>query len=139
MHDSGVSPEAAPAGGCILVAENDPLTAGLLRHRLARDGWPVTVVSDGTAAQQVLNGGDVALAVLSTRLPGTSGFELVRLIRQQAGRQPAVILLSHSTHEQDLVQAFALGADDYLLKPFSPVEFLARARRLLRASAPAAP
>ena len=123
----------------MLVAEGDALTASILRHRLMRDGWRVEVASEGAEALNILAGGQVVLAVLSTKLPGANGFELVRAIRQGAGPQPGIMLLSFSTNEQDLVRGFELGADDYLLKPFSPVEFLARARRLLRVYARPAP
>lgn len=124
-------PDDAPRGR-VLIADADALTASLLRHRLERDGWPVTVVADGEAALAVLERESVGLAVLSTRLPGLGGFELLRHIRTLDPPQPTVLLLSYSTNERDLVRAFDLGADDYLLKPVSPVEFLARARRLLR-------
>lgn len=118
--------------GRVLIADADTLTASLLRHRLERDGWPVTVVADGETARAVLETEPIGLAVLSTRLPGLGGFELLRTIRTLDPPQPTVLLLSYSTNERDLVRAFDLGADDYMLKPVSPVEFLARARRLLR-------
>ncbi len=125
---------AAPAlqAPRVLVADGDALTAALLRHRLEGDGWPVEVATDGAGAQAALAAGGIALAVLSTKLPGANGFELLRQVRQQPGPQPAIFLLSYSANEQDLARAFDLGADDFLTKPFSPVEFLARARRLLR-------
>ena len=126
--------EASARHGHVLIADADTLTASLLRHRLERDGWPVTVVDDGEAALDVLARVPTALAVLSIRLPGIGGFELLRRIRTFDPPQPTVLLLSYSSNERDLVRAFDLGADDYLLKPVSPLEFLARARRLLRFS-----
>lgn len=121
-----------PTRGHVLIADADTLTASLLRHRLERDGWPVTVVADGDAALAVLTRETVGLAVVSTRLPGLGGFDVLRHIRALDPPQPTVLLLSYSSNERDIVRAFDLGADDYLLKPVSPVEFLARARRLLR-------
>ena len=127
-----VADSARPATVRVLLAESDELIASILRHRLEREGWSVELAPDGESAKAALPASRFALVVLDLKLAGTNGFELLRQIRQEPGAQSPVILLSSSTNEQDLVRGFELGADDYLFKPFSPIEFVARARRLLK-------
>jgi two-component system, cell cycle response regulator len=116
----------------ILLAEDDPLTAELLRHRLEREGYRLLHAKDGVTAYEEALKSPVALAILDVKMPGMDGFELLeRLRRIPAWTGVPVIMLTGMGRESDVVRGFRLGADDYVVKPFSPQEFLARIRRFL--------
>lgn len=116
----------------VLVAEDDDITASLLRHRLERDGFEVEWHSNGADAFEAAMRSHPDLIVLDVRMPGMDGFELLERLRKVAVfRDVPVVLLTSMGSEGDLVRGFRLGADDYVLKPFSPTEFVARIRRLV--------
>jgi DNA-binding response OmpR family regulator len=114
----------------ILVAEDDPAIAELLSHHLTREGFVVSLVSDGVAALRVAREG-VDLIVLDVGLPALDGFEVARTLRWE-GRMTPILMLTARTDEIDRVVGFEVGADDYVLKPFSTREVLARVRAILR-------
>lgn len=122
----------------ILVAEDDELTASILKHRFEREGFRVHHYDDGRKAFQGALENPVSLMVLDVKMPGMDGFELLERLRNVPAYQgvPAIILSSMGS-EEDVVRGLDLGADDYILKPFSPTELLARVRRLLRKGHPA--
>lgn len=111
----------------VLIVEDDKLIAGLLRQRLEREGYTVIHCPSGSQAWQVAQQQTVSLVLLDVRLPGMNGFELLRRLRSMPSyaRCP-IIMLTGMGSEGDVQQGFALGADDYLLKPFSPIELMAR-------------
>lgn len=130
-----VDPEAGAGSGSatILVAEDDPVTATLLTHRLRKEGYEVRHFENGTDAHEAALDAIVDLVVLDVRMPGMGGFELLsRLRRVPAYQHVPIILMTSMGSEEDLVRGFDLGADDYILKPFSPTELVARVRRLLK-------
>jgi DNA-binding response OmpR family regulator/HPt (histidine-containing phosphotransfer) domain-containing protein len=115
----------------VLVVEDDPLVASLVVHRLSRAGLAVRHVVDGAAAVSALSDRP-DLMVLDLNLPELNGFQVLERMRERDGtRRTPVLILTASGAEDALVRAFALGADDYLVKPFSPTELLARVQRLL--------
>jgi DNA-binding response OmpR family regulator len=118
----------------VLLAEDDPLTAALVHHRLARDGFEVHGFDDGLEAFAAVREGRHDLIILDVKLPGMDGFELLERIRAlpDTGSIP-VVMLTAMGREEDIVRGLRLGAHDYVLKPFSPVELSARVRRLLNA------
>lgn len=118
----------------VLLVEDDPLTAALVRHRLARDGLEVHGFEDGLEAFAAVRGGGHDLVILDVKLPGMDGFELLERIRAlpDTGSLP-VVMLTGMGREEDIVRGLQLGANDYVLKPFSPAELSARIRRLLKA------
>lgn len=117
----------------ILVAEDDNLTASILKHRLEKDGFEVHHYADGREAFEGALEDPVSLAILDVKMPGMDGFELLERLRNvPAYRDVPVIILSSMGSESDVIRGLDLGADDYILKPFSPTELLARVRRLLR-------
>ncbi len=128
------SDDDAPATkATLLVAEDDRVAAALVRHRLERAGFDVVHRDNGAEALAVALGSYVSLFVLDIRMPGMDGIELLKRLRES--RQYAdtpILMLTSMGREEDIVRAFKLGASDYLTKPFSPVELLARVQRLLR-------
>jgi two-component system catabolic regulation response regulator CreB len=118
----------------ILVVEDEPAIAESIAYSLRRDGFAVTVAPTLAAAERELPNAD--LVVLDLMLPDGSGFDLIGQIRRrQVGT--AVIVLSSRDGEADRVAALETGADDYVNKPFSPREIVARVRAVLRRAGPA--
>lgn len=119
----------------ILVAEDDELIAKVIVHRLNREGFNVHWACDGVKAMEAMEGGDFSLAILDVKMPMMDGFEVLGRIRRApgSGKLP-VLMLTSLGKEKDVSRGFELGADDYLTKPFSPVELLARVKNLVRKS-----
>lgn len=119
----------------ILVVEDEPAIAESIAYSLRRDGFAVTVAPTLATAEREL--ANVDLVVLDLMLPDGSGFDLIGQIRRDRSAT-AVIVLSSRDGEADRVAALETGADDYVNKPFSPREIVARVRAVLRRAAPAA-
>jgi DNA-binding response OmpR family regulator len=113
----------------ILIVEDEPAIAESLSYALRRDGFTVTWAPTLADARGALEGTD--LLILDLMLPDGSGFELVGAARRAEGG-PAIIVLSSRDGEADRVAALETGADDYVTKPFSPREIVARVRAVLR-------
>ncbi len=117
----------------ILVAEDDEISATILLHRLRKEGLEVVRYSNGREAYEAALEATPALVILDIKMPGMDGFEVLeRLRRTPSYANVPIILLTSMGSEADVVRGFQLGADDYILKPFSPVELSARVWRLLR-------
>jgi two-component system, OmpR family, catabolic regulation response regulator CreB len=115
----------------ILVVEDEPAIADTITYALSTDGFEPHWCASGAAALQAQADGEIALAILDIGLPDINGFELFkRLTAQQPGLP--VIFLTARTSEIDRVVGLELGADDYVAKPFSPRELVARVRTVLR-------
>jgi len=121
----------------ILVAEDDPKQAELIRLYLERDGFDVSVVHDGTAALDRIRANPPGLIVLDVMMPGIDGLEVLRSLGPESA-VPVLLLTARST-ENDVLLGLYLGADDYVTKPFSPRELVARVRTLLRRARSLAP
>ncbi len=121
----------------ILVVEDEPGIQEVLKFNLGHHGHHVSVAASGEEALGLLNGILPDLILLDWMLPGISGIELARRIRDD-GRLKAVpiIMLTARTEERDKVAGLETGADDYLTKPFSPAELNARIKAVLRRRAP---
>jgi len=128
-------PPVSAANRTVLVAEDDELLASVIRHRLSRDGFQVEHVFDGASALQALQARPFALAILDVKMPVTDGFEVLTRLRADAGVNAGipVIMLTAMGSEKDVVRGYDLGASDYIVKPFSPVELLARVKSLTKA------
>ncbi len=114
--------------GTIMVVEDEPNIGALVRTYLEREGFRVLWLRNGEDALAELSRHSIALVVLDIGLPGVDGFEVCRRI---GGRVP-VILLTARDEEADRVAGLELGADDYVVKPFSPRELTARVKAVLR-------
>lgn len=117
----------------VLLAEDDTLTAALIVHRLEREGYEVEHHADGSAALDAANDDRFGLVVLDVQMPGANGFDVLERIRSNpALNHVPVVMLTAVGGERDVVRGFELGADDYILKPFSPAELTARLKRFTR-------
>ena len=124
-----------PASGAhILVVEDDPATAKIVRYLLVGEGYAVTVATDGQGALAAIDRDSPDLILLDVNLPDLDGFALCRHIRQS--RQLPIIFLSARREPPDRVYGLELGGDDYIAKPFDPVELLARVKAVLRRAKP---
>jgi DNA-binding response OmpR family regulator len=116
----------------VLVAEDDVRQAEVLRRYLEADGHATTVVHDGRSALEQARRQPPDLLVLDVMMPGLDGLNVCRTLRQES--DVLVLMLTARTEEDDLLLGLQLGADDYLTKPYSPRELMARIRTLLRRS-----
>ena len=122
----------------ILVVEDDPNIALGLQYDLTLEGYSVEVARDGDSASQRARETAFDLIVLDIMLPRKDGFQVCRELRH-AGVKVPILMLTAKTQEAEKVLGLELGADDYVTKPFSPLELRARIKALLRRTAPEAP
>ena len=116
--------------GAILVVEDEQAIADLVRAYLRRDGFGVVWARSGEQALEELSRHPVRLVVLDIGLPGIDGFEVCRRLRSRTG--VPILILSARDDEVDRVAGLEAGADDYVTKPFSPRELVARVKAILR-------
>jgi two-component system, OmpR family, phosphate regulon response regulator PhoB len=117
----------------ILIVEDELDVAELLAHHLQSEGFSVDIVSNGRAALTAIKNQLPALIVLDLMLPEISGLDLCRMIKSNSGTSNVpIVMLSARIEEIDRVLGFELGADDYVVKPFSPRELILRIRAILR-------
>jgi DNA-binding response OmpR family regulator len=114
----------------VVVIEDDPSIAELLQLYLSREGYQVHAASLGATGVDLVKEHSPALVILDLMLPDGSGFEFLKEIR--ASCQAPLIILTAKDAEQDKILGLELGADDYMVKPFSPGELVARARAVQR-------
>jgi DNA-binding response OmpR family regulator len=114
----------------VLVVDDEPTVRDVVRRYLEREGYQVALAADGPEALAAVAARPPDLVVLDIMLPGLDGLEVTRRIR--AASACPVILLSAKGHETDRIVGLELGADDYVVKPFSPRELVARVRSVLR-------
>lgn len=118
----------------VLVADDDQDIRELVELKLSSAGYDVLTVGDGQAALDALMARQPDVAVLDVMMPVMSGTDVLRALRQRTGdglRETKVILLTAKAQEADVEIGFALGADDYVVKPFSPRELLSRVQAVL--------
>lgn len=118
----------------ILLVEDEPPIVSAVRERLEREGFAVLVAQSGEAALTLIDPPSPDLLLVDVGLPGIDGFELLRRVRAR-GLDIPVIMLTARGDEIDRVVGLELGADDYVVKPFSLRELVARVRALLRRAA----
>jgi DNA-binding response OmpR family regulator len=115
----------------VLIVEDEPSLSMAIRDELEFEGFEASVIEDGVAALDGILKEPPDLVVLDLMLPGKSGFDICREVRQQ-GRNTPIIMLTARAQEADKVRGLELGADDYVVKPFSLAELTARIRAVLR-------
>ena len=118
------------SAGRILVVDDDPQIRRAMRTTLTGRGYEVADARTGEEAREALRSGNYDLVLLDMNMPGMGGIETCRLIRSSS--EVAIIMLTVSNSEKDKVEALDAGADDYITKPFSTPELLARIRATLR-------
>ncbi len=116
----------------ILIVDDDPQIGELIRDYLEKHGYRVSTAADGREMHRVLKHANIDLVVLDVMLPGDDGISLCRRLRETS--EVPIIMLSAAGEETDRVIGLEVGADDYLAKPFSPRELLARIKALSRRS-----
>ncbi|PIW25947.1 MAG: phosphate regulon transcriptional regulatory protein PhoB [Rhodospirillales bacterium CG15_BIG_FIL_POST_REV_8_21_14_020_66_15] len=121
----------------ILIVEDDPSLAELVRYNLAKEGFNAVVVGDGETAVVAVEEEDPSLVILDWMLPNLSGIEVCRQLRRKPeNRNLPIIMLTARGEEADRIRGLDSGADDYVVKPFSPNELIARVRAVLRRAHP---
>ena len=114
----------------ILLVEDDANMAALLKTYLERDGFAVEIQSDGRRALAAARANPPALMLLDVMLPGLDGWEVCRALRRESSLP--IIMLTARIDEADRIAGLRLGADDYVVKPFSPAEVVERVKAVLR-------
>jgi len=115
----------------ILVIDDDPGVQTAVRRTLEPAGYDIVAAANGADAMDIFREADPALIILDLRLPGKSGQELCREIREETASIP-IIVLSALSDQAERILLLELGADDYITKPFSPRELLTRVRSAIR-------
>jgi len=117
----------------VLVVDDEPDIIELISYNLKKEGFEVTSASDGDTALDRIKKGGFDFLILDLMLPGVQGMELCRILRNNpATSHIPVIMLTAKTEEVDRIIGLETGADDYMTKPFSPRELVARVRAVLR-------
>ncbi|MCA9953801.1 MAG: response regulator transcription factor [Anaerolineales bacterium] len=118
--------------GDILVVDDEASVVEVVALYLKREGFTVRVARDGRSALSAIHEQLPALVVLDLMLPEVDGLEIVRRLRDDAGSDVPVIMLTARRQETDRIYGLELGADDYVTKPFSPAELVSRVKAVLR-------
>ena len=127
---SALSATPASSGATIVVVDDDEHIRELASLYLAKEGFSVTCAADGTSAIATIARVNPSLVVLDLMLPGMSGFDVCKDIRQSSN--VPIIMLTARDEDVDKIVGLELGADDYLTKPFNPRELVARVKAILR-------
>ncbi len=114
----------------ILLVEDDPQTAKMVRFYLEREDFKIIVARDGVSGEEAFRQHSPQLVVLDIMLPGIDGLELCSRIRRKSA--VPILMLTARADDTDKAIGLGIGADDYLTKPFSPIELVARVKALLR-------
>jgi DNA-binding response OmpR family regulator len=121
----------------VLVVDDEPIVREVVARYLTREGYRTLEAADGNRARELVEREEPNLVVLDLMIPGTDGLALCRWIRSSS--QLPVIMLTARGEEADRIVGLELGADDYVTKPFSPRELVARVRSVLRRAEPSVP
>jgi DNA-binding response OmpR family regulator len=121
-----------PQDATVLVVDDEQDIVDLMRDFLEADGYTVLTANDASAAQEMLGSHEIDCLLLDVMMPGQSGFDLLRTIRER-GDVP-VLFLSAKQEDADKIRGLALGADDYIVKSATPTEVVARVKAVLRRS-----
>ncbi|WP_423128971.1 response regulator transcription factor [Gaoshiqia sp. Z1-71] len=116
----------------ILVAEDNKLILETINHKLVRDGYEVFKVQDGKECLTFLEKNPVDLLITDLYMPYINGHEVINTIRNDWNLKTPILVLSVDGAEETVLKAFELGADDYVIKPFSLSELTIRIRKLLK-------
>lgn len=115
----------------ILVAEDNKLILETIFHSLKREGYEIIKANDGKECLQILDETEVDLLITDLYMPFVNGNEVITIIRDERKKNIPILVLSAAGAEDNVLKAFDLGADDFMVKPFSLVELNVRVRKLL--------
>lgn len=114
----------------ILVAEDEPMLLKTIELKLKKEGYEVIAASDGKEALNCINEKSPDMVITDIMMPYASGLEIVSLLKKEDGKKIPVIMLTAMEQEKVVMEAFELGADDYITKPFSLNELVIRVKKL---------
>ena len=134
--DTGMAQDVSNLG-TVLIVEDDRNTAALVSTYLEREGFSTVRVHDGGQALEAAGACDPVFVILDVMLPNMDGWTICRELRQMSNLP--ILMLTAREEEVDRVAGLAMGADDYVVKPFSPRELVERVKAILRRSRPASP
>jgi DNA-binding response OmpR family regulator len=117
----------------ILVSEDEPMLLKTIELKLKKEGYTVLIANDGREAAAKLEQEDPDMLITDIMMPYVSGLELISMIRKKEHKRIPIIILSAMEQEKVVMEAFELGADDYITKPFSLNELAIRVKRLMNA------
>ena len=120
----------------ILVAEDEPMMLMAIVARLKKDGYEVTSTTDGRQALKAIETSTPDLIITDILMPYTSGLELIGIVKSTPSSKIPILVLSGLGEEETVMEAFQLGADDFLTKPFNAIELSVRVKRLLKINNP---
>lgn len=115
----------------ILIAEDEPIMLRTIDLRLKKDGHETFLAEDGQKALEKIASDPPDLIITDIMMPYASGLEIIGFVRGQQAKKTPIIILSAMGQEDVVLEAFQLGADDYITKPFSPNELSVRVKRLM--------
>src|ERR1700752_4018268 len=119
----------------ILVAEDEPMLLKTIELKLKKEGYEVIATADGREAMEQIEKCNPDMVITDIMMPYASGLEIINLVRQKISRKIPIIMLSAMEQEKVVMEAFELGADDYITKPFSLNELAIRVKRLMSRAA----
>jgi len=122
----------------ILVAEDEQILLMSIEAKLRMDGFEVVGANDGSEALKILENYAPDIIITDILMPCISGLELISIVKSNSHKKTPVIVLSGLDEEDTVMEAFQLGADDFISKPFNPIELTVRVRRLLKISSTSA-
>jgi DNA-binding response OmpR family regulator len=115
----------------ILVAEDEPMLLKTIELKLKKEGYDVIATADGREAMEQIEKASPDIIITDIMMPYASGLEIINLVRQKINKKTPIIMLSAMEQEKVVMEAFELGADDYITKPFSLNELVIRVKRLI--------
>lgn len=122
-------------GKSVLIVEDDPKIRNLLKIYLTKDGYEVIEAVNGYEAKEKILQFDPCILILDLMLPGVSGEDICEWVREDLKNMMPIIMLTAKATEKNRIHGFKLGADDYVVKPFSPAELMVRIEAVLRRTA----
>ena len=115
----------------ILIIEDDELIIKILKFILNKEGYQLSVVMDGLSAVEQIHSINPDVVITDLMLPSKSGLDVIRFVKENFEKTPIIVLSSLGEEEHSVSEAFKLGADDFIAKPFNPNELVLRVKRLL--------
>lgn len=115
----------------ILVAEDNRLILETLAHSLSKEGYDIIKANDGKDCMDKLVGNEIDLVITDLYMPNLNGLEVISLLHKDVNKRIPIMVLSAAGAEENVMKAFDMGADDFMVKPFSLIELNVRVRKLL--------
>jgi len=125
-------PQQKLSGKSVLIVEDDPKIRNLVKIYLIKGGYEVIEAADGFEAKEKIERLDPCIVILDLMLPGINGEEICGWVREELKSMMPIIMLTAKASEKNRIQGFKMGADDYVIKPFSPAELVVRVEAVLR-------